>query len=93
MYFELYDMTFIICYILGKRGGVTTLLRQTPGLGHPVDVGGCCLHVVLNGNKHASLEFDEISDFVDDIYSLIKRSPKRSILLAKVFLKSYLQIL
>jgi hypothetical protein len=66
-------------YILGQHAGVIKKLRQTAGLDHLVDCGGCSLHTIANANRIACAKyFPQISEFADDIYNFFKRSLKRS---------------
>lgn len=68
-----------------NKGGILKLLRQSADLENLIDVGGCTLHIVSNGNRHATMSgFPEIPDVCEDVFSFFDKSCKRQVAFQKV---------
>ena len=70
---------------IGVNKGVMKLLRKSAGLENLIDVGGCTLHTVSNGNRHATVSvFPDIPDVCEDVFCFFDKSCKRKVEFQKV---------
>lgn len=62
----------------GCHKGVFVRLKETPGLQHLLNVGGCSLHIVANGQRHACVIFEEAITLADSVFAFFHRSHKHT---------------